>query len=218
MIGFQTKSSNHKSRKIVTRKILLSLIGVLALSACGASKPSQFYVLNALSPSELSRQTISVGSGLAIGLAPVNMPEYLDRPQIISRGGGNQLELGEFDRWAEPLDRNIERVVARNLSVLLDTDRVFVLPARRPLDLRYRVVIDILRFNLVKEGETLLEVRWAVLDGESRRELLIATSTHVRPVAVQNYDAVVSSMNENLAELSREIATAISSLQPGQQG
>ena len=218
MIGFQTKSSNHKSRKIVTRKILLSLIGVLALSACGASKPSQFYVLNALSPSELSRQTISVGSGLAIGLAPVNMPEYLDRPQIISRGGGNQLELGEFDRWAEPLNRNIERVVARNLSVLLDTDRVFVLPARRPLDLRYRVVIDILRFNLVKEGETLLEVRWAVLDGESRRELLIATSTHVRPVAVQNYDAVVSSMNENLAELSREIATAISSLQPGQQG
>ena len=218
MIGFQTKSSNHKSRKIVTRKILLSLIGVLALSACGASKPSQFYVLNALSPSELSRQTISVGSGLAIGLAPVNMPEYLDRPQIISRGGGNQLELGEFDRWAEPLNRNIERVVARNLSVLLDTDRVFVLPARRPLDLRYRVVIDILRFNLVKEGETLLEVRWAVLDGESRRELLIATSTHVRPVAVQNYDAVVSSMNENLAELSREIATAISSLQPDQQG
>jgi uncharacterized lipoprotein YmbA len=215
MIGFQTKSSNHKSRKIVTRKILLSLIGVLALSACGASKPSQFYVLNALSPSELSRQTISVGSGLAIGLAPVNMPEYLDRPQIISRGGGNQLELGEFDRWAEPLDRNIERVVARNLSVLLDTDRVFVLPARRPLDLRYRVVIDVLRFNLVKKGETLLEVRWAVLDGETRRELLIATSAHEHAVAVQNYDAVVSSMNENLAELSREIATAISSLQSG---
>ena len=215
MIGFQHKRTNQNPGKMASRRSLVALIGLLALSACGASKPSQFYVLNALSPSELSRETISVGSGLAIGLAPVNMPEYLDRPEIISRGGGNQLELGRFDRWAEPLNRNIERVVARNLSVLLDTDRVFVLPARRPLDLRYRVVIDVLRFNLVKKGETLLEVRWAVLDGETRRELLIATSAHGHAVAVQNYDSVVSSMNENLAELSREIATAISSLQSG---
>jgi hypothetical protein len=215
MIGFQHKRPNQNPGKMASRRLLVALIGLLALSACGASKPSQFYVLNALSPSELSRETISVGSGLAIGLAPVNMPEYLDRPEIISRGGGNQLELGQFDRWAEPLNRNIERVVARNLSVLLDTDRVFVLPARRPLDLRYRVVIDVLRFNLVKKGETLLEVRWAVLDGETRRELLIATSAHGHAVAVQNYDSVVSSMNENLAELSREIATAIASLQSG---
>jgi uncharacterized lipoprotein YmbA len=195
MIGVQQVRPNHKSRKIVSRRVLLPLIGLLALTACGASKPSQFYVLNSMSPTELSRETISIGRGLAIGLEPVDMPEYLDRPEIVSRGGGNQLELGEFDRWAEPLDRNIERVVARNLSVLLDTDRVFVLPVRRRLDLRYRVVIDILRFNLVKEG--------------------IATSSHGNPVAVQNYDSVVSSMNENLAELSREIATAISSLQPG---
>ena len=215
MIGFQHKRTNQNPGKMASRRLLVALIGLLALSACGASKPSQFYVLNALSPSELSRETISVGSGLAIGLAPVNMPEYLDRPEIISRGGGNQLELGQFDRWAEPLNRNIERVVARNLAVLLDTDRVFVLPARRPLDLRYRVVIDVLRFNLVKKGVTLLEVRWAVLDGETRRELLIATSAHGHAVAVQNYDSVVSSMNENLAELSREIATAISSLQSG---
>jgi uncharacterized lipoprotein YmbA len=215
MIGVQQVRPNHKSRKIVSRRVLLPLIGLLALTACGASKPSQFYVLNSMSPTELSRETISIGRGLAIGLEPVDMPEYLDRPEIVSRGGGNQLELGEFDRWAEPLDRNIERVVARNLSVLLDTDRVFVLPVRRRLDLRYRVVIDILRFNLVKEGETLLEVRWAVLDAETDGELMIATSSHGNPVAVQNYDSVVSSMNENLAELSREIATAISSLQPG---
>ncbi len=215
MTGFFQISPGHRAKRTVSFRMLLPAVALLALAACGASKPSQFYVLDAMSPSEISRESISIGRGLAIGLEPVNMPEYLDRPEIVSRGTGNQLELGEFDRWAEPLDRNIERVVARNLSVLLDTDRVFVLPVRRPLDLRYRVVIDILRFNLVKEGETLLEVRWAVLDGESERELMIATSSHGNPVAVQNYDSVVSSMNENLAELSREIATAISSLQSG---
>jgi len=41
---------------------------------------------------------------------------------------------------------------------------------------------------------------------------LIVKSVLGRAVDAQNYDAVVSSMNENLAELSREIATAISSL------
>lgn len=215
MTGFFQISPGLRSKRTVPFRMLLPALALLALSACGASKPSQFYVLDAMSPNESSRESISIGRGLAIGLEPVNMPEYLDRPEIVSRGSGNQLELGEFDRWAEPLDRNIERVVARNLSVLLDTDRVFVMPVRRPLDLRYRVVIDILRFNLVKEGETLLEVRWAVLDGESERELMIATSSHGQPVAVQSYDSVVSSMNANLAELSREIATAISSLRSG---
>lgn len=218
MIGVKMKRQNHKPRQFALRRVFVPLIAALVLASCGASKPSQFYVLDAMSPTELSRDSITIGSGLSIGLEPVNMPEYLDRPEIISRGSGNQLELGEFDRWAEPLDRNVERVVSRNLSVLLNTDRVFVLPVRRRLDLRYRVVIDVLRFNLVKEGETLLEVRWAILDGETEDELMIATSSHGTQVAVQNYDSVVSSMNENLAELSREIATAISSLQPGQQG
>lgn len=215
MIDFQRAKPCAIPKCISACGTLAALFGLLVLSACAESKPSNFYVLNSLSPTEVSRESISVGSGVAVGLDPVNMPEYLDRPEIVSRGSGNELELGEFDRWAEPLDRNIERVVAQNLSVLLDTDRVFVLPARRRLDLRYRVEIDILRFNLVKQGETLLEVRWAVLDGAAERELLIAKSTYASPVAVQNYDAVVSSMNENLAELSREIATAISSLENG---
>ena len=217
MTGYLQMRPNHRPGKTAARRLLVPLIALLALAACGASTPSQFYVLDAMSPSELSRDSISIGSGLAIGLEPVNMPEYLDRPEIVSRGGGNQLELGEFDRWAEPLDRNVERVVARNLSVLLNTDRVFVLPVRRRLDLRYRVVVDVLRFNLVKEGETLLEVRWSVLDADTDNELMIATSSHAHPVAAQNYNSVVSSMNENLAELSREIATAISSLQPDQR-
>jgi uncharacterized lipoprotein YmbA len=215
MIGVQRRRSHTIPKRIYSRGSLVALLGLLVLSACGDSKPSRFYILNSLSPTELSRDTISVGSGVAIGLAPVKMPEFLDRQEIVSRGSGNQLNLGEFDRWAEPLDRNIERVVAQNLSVLLGTDRVFVLPVRRRLDLRYRVEIDILRFNLVKQGETLLEVRWAVLDGKTERELLIAKSSHEHPVATQNYDSVVSSMNENLAELSREIATAISSLTSG---
>lgn len=215
MIGVQQGRPVHIPRRIASSWPLIPLIALLVLSACSSSKPSQFYVLNSLSPTELSRDTISVGSGTAIGLEPIKMPEFLDRPEIVSRGSGNQLNLGEFDRWAEPLDRNIERVVAQNLSVLLGTDRVFVLPVRRPLDLRYRVEIDILRFNLVKQGETLLEVRWSVLDGKTERELLIAKSSHGTPVATENYDSVISSMNENLAELSREIATAISSLTSG---
>ncbi len=215
MIAFQQARPGAIPKRIYARGTLAALLGLLVLSACAESKPSRHYILNSLTPTELARESISVGSGVAIGLEQVKMPEFLDRPEIVMRGGGNLLELGEFDRWAEPLDRNIERVIAQNLSVLLGTDRVFILPARRPLDLRYRVEIDIIRFNLVKQGETLLEVRWAVLDGKTERELMIAKSALGRAIAVQNYDAVVSSMNENLAELSREIATALSSLDSG---
>ena len=40
----------------------------------------------------------------------------------------NRFDLSENDRWAEPLDENLTRVLAKNLSVLLRTDRIVVYP------------------------------------------------------------------------------------------
>ena len=88
---------------------------LLGLGAC-ASTPSRFYILNTLTASETIPAT-AAARGPVIGVGPITFPKYLDRPQIVTRASRHQLTLGEFDRWAEPLQDNVSRVLAENLAL-----------------------------------------------------------------------------------------------------
>src|SRR5215510_6709686 len=83
----------------------------LGLGAC-ASMPSRFYILNTL-PAQVP--AAAAERGPVIGVGPITMPKYLDRPEIVTRASQNQLTFGQFDRWAEPLQDNVFRVLAENL-------------------------------------------------------------------------------------------------------
>ena len=77
------------------------LVLAVCLSACaGKSASSNFYVLSPLPQSKLSGS-----ESKTIGVFPVAMPDYLDRPQIVTRVSENEIKLDEFSRWAEPLKR-----------------------------------------------------------------------------------------------------------------
>jgi len=68
-------------------------------------------------------------------VGPVELPEYLDRPQIMTCESRNELQFAEFDRWAGSLEKAFSRVLAVNLSILLSTDRVAVYPWKTtPID------------------------------------------------------------------------------------
>ena len=93
---------------------------VVCLSACaGKSASSKFYVLSPLPQSKLS-----AAEGTTIGVFPVAMPDYLDRPQIVTRVSENEIKLDEFSRWAEPLKENFYSVLVENLSTLLNTAKI----------------------------------------------------------------------------------------------
>ncbi len=48
----------------------------------------------------------------SILVAQPQVPDYLDRPQIVERTTANELKLVEADQWAERLSINVSRVVA----------------------------------------------------------------------------------------------------------
>src|SRR5262245_66066254 len=109
----------HVCRRLAVMILVASLLG---LGAC-ASTPSRFYILNALTASDTMAATAGE-QGPVIGVGPIMLPKYLDRPQIVTRASRNQLTLGEFDRWAEPLQDNVTSVLAENLARLIPTDPV----------------------------------------------------------------------------------------------
>jgi uncharacterized protein len=147
---------------------------------------------------------------ISLGVGPVRLPAYLDRREIVTRVAQNRFDLSENDRWAEPLDENFTHVLAQNLSVLLGSDRIITYPW--PLDKRprYRVQIDVFRFEVNSAGEAELTARWAVVDETGREAPSINESRLSRPAKDKSTDAYVTALSETVADLSREIAkTAI---------
>jgi len=129
-------------RRFFRLTVLVCCFSLMVLGGCVRTKPSKFYRLNAVSGSGPGAQTIDTGGELAIGVGPVKLPLYLDRPYILIRTSANEFDSSGFDRWTEPLKNNITNVLAENLSVLLATDRISVFPWTGSTELDYQVLVE----------------------------------------------------------------------------
>ncbi len=178
--------------------------------ACGQSQPSNFYTI-----SSLERAPNAGTAGPAVGVGPISLPEDINRPQIVTRSSPNKVELAEFDKWAESLDKIFPRAMADNLGVLLETDRVVVLPRRRNLPLDFQVEINVTRFDTTIEGQTQLTARW-ILFGQDNREPLVSRESVIATLTEtpDDFESIVASMSRAVENLSREIARTIKAQPP----
>ncbi len=188
--------------------------GLLALAGCAGSEPVRYYVLSAVPVAVQTGPGGAVGQDTAVGVGPVELPEYLDRPQIVTRTSRNELSMADFDRWAESLKDNTLRVLAENLAALLPSQRVTVYPWKRATPVDYQVTVQVSRFDRLENGESVLAARWRVLDGGGR-ELLSRMSTYRETPAGPDYAATVAAMNQNLEAFSRDVALRIGALSTG---
>jgi uncharacterized protein len=182
-------------------------LAALAVAACApVAVPTRFYVLTA----PPANRPAGAPAELAVGVGPVALPGYLDRQQIVTRSGGDEIELAEFDRWGEPLRSSVPRVLGEDLAARIPTERVVIFPWRGVRTVQYQVAVEILRFDGQPGGDALLRARWRLLDGTGR-ELAIRTSAITEPTGAPGYAPLVAALSRALGALSEEIATAIRS-------
>ena len=177
----------------------------------GASAPTRFYTLVPVAVPTTEANPLTAERGLAIGVGPVILPGYLDRREIVTRRGREEIELGEFDRWSEQLKDGAIRVLGENLAILLRTDRVALFPWRGSHPVQYQVVVEVARFEGAAGADVTLEARWRILGGDGK-ELALRRSTITEVVGAPGYGALVAAMSGALGALSREIATVIRDL------
>jgi uncharacterized lipoprotein YmbA len=198
---------------IVLALVALTLGTSLMVGGC-ASQPSRFYLLSALPNTETASLETSGKQGPTIGVGPVTLPRYLDRPQIVTRTSPYELKLAEFDRWAEALDVNFSRVLAENLSFLIPTGRVAAFPWSRATSIDYQITVEVTHFLSQVGGESLLIADWILFKGEGQQVLMSGKSRFSASAAGQDYASMVAAMSQTVASLSREIATAIKGAGP----
>lgn len=192
-------------------KLIFTCIAALALLAgCASSHPSRFYLLHPLADPETAGQKPPAHSSLTLGIGPVLVPKYLDRPQISVRISDNEIYLSEFHRWAEPLENNMTRVIAENLSILLGTDHIEIFPWKSSSPIDYQVRIMIAQFDGNFGAQAVLKARWTVFAKREESPVIDKMTTITEQVESKNYEALVKAQNSALDQLSREIAAAIS--------
>lgn len=187
----------------------LNIIAVLCLFAgfsggC-ASTPAAFYTLSREGGEARMTSQVSVAVG------PVSIPAVVDRPQIVVSTGPNQVRLEEFNRWALPLQNNIARVVADNLTTQLDTPRVTLFPESTSVDAAYRAIIDVQRFDSALGEAATVEAVWLVRrmkDGKSERGRTLVRQSIVE----KSYAALAAAHSQAIARLTQEIADAVRAL------
>ena len=190
---------------------------ILLLAGCRSSAPPvEFYTLNPLSGMQGQVNTTKSDQNLSIGVGPVEIPEILDRPQIVTRSGPNKLQVDEFHRWAGRLDENFARVLAENISLLLGADQIVVYPWQADFKPRYRVALKIRYFEGQWGKDVLLEAIWSVTGQQSQQTHTQRKSVINEPLPTEaDYEVLVAVHSRAIAQLSREIVKEIQNLQSG---
>jgi len=183
---------------------------MIGLAGCsfGRQPPTRLYVLTALPATEVVPAGGATHS-LAVVVGPVELPQYADRPQVVTGNTSNELHSAALAQWAEPLADNFARVLAENLSLLLGTDRVAVFPWRGPLPMEYQVMVEVTRFLGEPGGEVSLVALWSVVGKNGKEVVVSKKSSFSEPTRAQDYEALAAAMSRTVAALSRDIATAI---------
>jgi uncharacterized lipoprotein YmbA len=190
-------------RQITLRFGALSL--VFALGACASPEP-HLYVLSGGAAKQTNQA--SDRTEISLGIGPVELPDYLDRRELVTRSSENELNISDFAHWAEPLKFNIPQSLVEEIAELLPSQKVVAYPWKRANPVHYQVTVKIIRFETVEGGNTVLRVRWSLLSGDGKADLLTRDSEYTDSPKGKGYEAIVASMNADLLALARDITIA----------
>jgi len=174
--------------------------------------PSRFFVLEAVPPKD-ALPAQQAGSG-SIGLGPIRLPDYLvNRPQMVSRRSPTEVVPSTIDRWAEPLDGAIQRILGLDLSAQLGQRPVVFYPWFETQQPDVQVAVDFERFEIDTDGTAALLARFEVRGLRGARPRLYREARASLSPATGDPAALAAALSQALADLSRDIAVAIQELE-----
>jgi uncharacterized lipoprotein YmbA len=133
----------------------------------------------------------------------------------VTGSGGNEIQLSGYSEWGDSLGAGFSRVLAENLSYLLNTENVAIFPWLQATQTDYQVTVDVTDFIGTPGGDVLLRAWWTIFGENGRTELLRRYANLVEPVAGDDIAAMVKVQSRTLEALSRQIAEAIKALSAG---
>jgi uncharacterized protein len=206
----------HTALRLV---VMFLVLGGCARMLGTSSPPTRYFVLSPLTiessmdssatdgePSdsttmEIAPETTEIG----IAVEPLHIPSYLDRAEIVVRTGDNELDIADFNKWGEDIKSNLSRTLIENLSMLFDSDKIYLIPSKKRQAPNFRIALRIKKFERGHDGTTILSVRWMLYSRDKKvlfRESILLTGEEVDK---DDYPAIVKAMSNLWGEFSQRI-------------
>jgi uncharacterized protein len=202
----------------MTRRILALALLACSGAACSLlSAPAdstRFAILASIDELSGGTPAPAAVSSLRVGLGPIALPEYLRGRELVSREDGTRIVHAPHERWAEPFESSLQRVLAADLQRDLGTGPPTLHPwyeSERP---EVQIEIAFSRCELEAGGKAVVACHWIVrrlgVDGAE----LARDARFERAVSGSDGAAIARALSECLAELARTIAAAVRETSP----
>lgn len=173
----------------------LAVFLLLPLQGCigGRSAPEQYHLLTA----RAEHNANASANAKTVGVGPVRIAQFLQRPQIVTHSGTSQLRFDANTRWGEPLDQGIQRVLLQNIAALTGSEtRNF--PWRQNATPDYALRIDVIDLDKLDNGESILEVSW-ILEDLTNSRVLKTQQERIR--SSKDYDDLLVQLAQHAADI-----------------
>jgi uncharacterized protein len=201
----------NKSKYCLSLGVLCLAISTSGCISIPNSPTPRIYALSAISNDQASKE-IGVSSDAIIGVGPVKIPEYLDRPQMVTINKEKMIKVNELDRWAESLDLGMARLIREDLTIMLPGAKLTMYPWNLMIAVKYQVVVEVIQLDSELDRGMFLAVQWTVIDLQNSKTVMIKRSEFHRPIVPQNYSGLAQTLSSECASLSSQIAGALAGL------
>lgn len=188
------------------------IFAILCLvAACQHSPQKRYYVLSPIesgSPATKSNETIDT----IIGIGPIELADYLKRPNMVRMRDNNTLNLTTNDYWAEPLDKGIERILALNLTRYNPSRMIQSFPWRRDSTPVYSFRLQI-HDLVLQEDEAIIDATWELIDN-TRKESIVRQHFMRQIDAGSSAKAMAEAYSQLLGQLAEAMNNALVTLAP----
>jgi uncharacterized lipoprotein YmbA len=196
-------------RQIVTLAAVVLAASVAA--ACSSSPQNSFYTLAPVAPQAPAAAVTGLRPAV-VAVGPVSLPDYLDRPQLVTRSRPSTLSLAPLNQWAGPLADMLPRVLVENLAQRLPGDRVVAFPQTSGPSFDYRIAVGINQFDVDPAGAATLLASWQIYPAQSAQARVVDDDVFRRPAAGSGTEGAVAAMSGALADLSQRLADSLSTV------
>lgn len=186
-----------------------ALLFLVSTIGCSVLEPkpdgSRYFLLRSLAEAP----TGPALSDVVLGLGPVTVPDYLDRPEMIDLVDLYEVRYSAQNRWIEPLGTQVHRTLGENLDAMLEPDAILPHPwfAADGVDLQIEVAFGVIRLDT--EGRWVGDAAWAVRDASTRVALERSDFDFELGQDSIPPQEIAGAFSAELQRLSTEIAEAI---------
>lgn len=190
--------------------ILLSFVFSGCLSIPN-TPPPRFYTLRLINNLEEIKK-FEIDSKVIIGIGPIEIPEYQNRPQIVTQNKDGMLTFAQFERWGESLDSAVGRVILENLTLMLPQAEFQIFPCNYAIALDYQVIVNVVQLESQLDKDIFLAIQWTIIDPKTKTMLLTKRSQIHQLINPHNYSGLAQALSRGCTLLSSEIAENLSEL------